>query len=307
MSKQLDRLTLLETFVRIAERGSISAAARDLDLSQPSASRQLADLEERLGAQLIRRTTHALTLTPAGQDLLADARQLLDDWDALSERHGHGRSQIKGRLKVVAPIALGQLHLADAMLRFQLVNPDVSIIWELDDEPIRFAETGCDCWIKIGAVTDESLVVRPLASVERLLVAAPSLAESWRLERIKDLELAPFIALNPFEGGHVRLNSSNGRVGNVEPKVRVATNNIFAANRAAKMGAGVAVMPKWFVEPDLNSGALVNVLSSWRAASLELSVAYLPSRHQPLRLRSFVAHISEEVRNISGLNRMAEV
>ena len=79
-----------------------------------------------------------------------------------------------------------------------------------------------------------------------------------------------------------------------------------AAYRAAKMGAGVAVMPKWFVEPDLNSGTLVNVLSSWRAASLELNVAYLPSRHQPIRLRSFVEHISEEVRKIGGLNRIEE-
>ena len=102
MTKSLDRLVLLETFVRIAERGSISAAARDLGLSQPSASRQLSELEGRLGAQLIRRTTHNLALTPAGQDLLVEARQMLEGWDALVERHGRGPDDIKGRLKIVA-------------------------------------------------------------------------------------------------------------------------------------------------------------------------------------------------------------
>ncbi|MEO0352958.1 MAG: LysR family transcriptional regulator [Cyanobacteria bacterium P01_A01_bin.15] len=82
MSKSLDRLTLLDTFVRIADAGSISAAARDLGLSQPSASRQLAELESRFKTQLMRRTTHDLSLSAAGAELLADARQLLDQWEA---------------------------------------------------------------------------------------------------------------------------------------------------------------------------------------------------------------------------------
>ena len=87
MSKSLDRLSLLQTFVRIADAGSISAAARDLGLSQPSVSRQLAELESRFKAQLMRRTTHDLSLTTAGAELLADARRLLDEWEALEEKH----------------------------------------------------------------------------------------------------------------------------------------------------------------------------------------------------------------------------
>ncbi|MEO1160302.1 MAG: LysR family transcriptional regulator, partial [Pseudomonadota bacterium] len=126
MSKPLDRITLLETFVRIAERGSISAAARDLGLSQPSVSRQLAELEQRFGAQLARRTTHELSMTPAGQDLLRDARQLIDGWHVMAERHGKGRQETRGRLKIVAPVALGQLYLADLMLQFKIAHPQVS-------------------------------------------------------------------------------------------------------------------------------------------------------------------------------------
>ncbi|MEO0887430.1 MAG: LysR family transcriptional regulator, partial [Cyanobacteria bacterium J06648_10] len=142
MSKSLDRLTLLETFIRIADAGSISAAARDLGLSQPSVSRQLAELESRFKAQLMRRTTHELSLTEAGAQLLSDARQLLDDWEALEEKHLDSGETLRGRLRVVAPVALGQLHLIDIALQFQQQHPLISLSWQLQDDDIRFAEAG---------------------------------------------------------------------------------------------------------------------------------------------------------------------
>ena len=178
MSKPLDRLTLLETFVRIADAGSISAAARDLGLSQPSASRQLAELESRLNTQLIRRTTPSMALPESGHELLADARQLIDGWESLEEKHLSDNSRIAGNLKVVAPVALGQLHLARIAWRFQQEHPGVTISWQLEDAPIRFSEVGCDCWVKIGPIPDETLVVRKLGAVERLLVASPALIDT---------------------------------------------------------------------------------------------------------------------------------
>ncbi len=292
---------MLETFVRIAERGSISAAARDLGLSQPSASRQLSELEHRFGAQLARRTTHELSLTPAGQDLMRDARQLIDGWHALAERHGQGQAQIKGRLKVVAPVALGQLHLADLMLQFQRCHPQVSIDWQLEDEPIRFAETGCDCWIKVGAVPDDNLVVRPLARVERLIVAAASLAGGHVVRSPSDIERMPFAALGPFDGAEIALKSQSGQSQQINPKVAVSTNNIFALHRAALTGAGAVVLPRWFVDDDLKTGRLVDLLPAWRAPTLTVNVAYLPGRHQPIRLKTFIDHLYEGITGLPGL------
>ena len=144
MSKSLDRLTLLETFVRIADTGSLSAAARDLGLSQPSVSRQLADLEKRLKTQLIRRNTHGLSLTETGLELLSDARQLTRAWDAVEERYLGAEEIIKGKLKVVAPVALGQSHLARFASEFQLAYPSVNLSWQLEDAAIRFTEVGCE-------------------------------------------------------------------------------------------------------------------------------------------------------------------
>ncbi|WP_299631969.1 LysR family transcriptional regulator [uncultured Roseobacter sp.] len=301
MSKTLDRLTLLETFIRIAERGSISAAASDLGLSQPSASRQLAELETRFGVQLIRRTTHSMALTAAGQALLRDAREIVSAWNSIEERHGLADGVVKGPLRVVAPVALGQLYLAETALRFQSDNPLVSLDWQLEDGVIRVAEVGCDCWIKIGPIPDDTLIVRNLGSVERLVVASPNCIGTRSLKTPSDVEKLPFIALGPFEGGRIGLSNAIGKKVELTPKVAVTTNNIFSVHRALLMDTGAAVMPRWFVEEDLESGRLVDVLPKWRAAQLNINAAFLPVRHQPKRLEAFLEAVSREVPKIPGV------
>lgn len=305
MTRSADRLTLLTTFARIAERGSISAAARDLGLSQASASRQLADLERRLGVQLIQRSTHALSLTEAGNDCLGEARALLDGWESLAERYASETSDVRGKLKIVAPVALGQRDLAEAALRFQATHPSVTITWLLDDAPIRFAEIGCDLWIKVGRVPDDSLVVRPLGSVERLVVAAPELLNGRRMKEPGDLDDLPCAALEPFEGGAIPLESRNGRRQTIRAQVALTTNNIFAAHKAACLGIGYAVMPRWFIADDLAAGRLVDVLPRWRAPALTINAAYLPARRQTKRLRLFVEHVSAAIGAMPGVRSVA--
>lgn len=300
MSKSLDRLTLLATFTRIAERGSISAAARDLGLSQASASRQLSDLEARLGANLIRRTTHSLSLTAAGQACLTDARSLLAGWEQFEESHKNPTSA-KGALTVVAPIALGQTKLAQAAVSFQTQHPNIDLSWLLDDEEIRFTETGCDLWLRVGLPKDDSLIVRPLGKIERLLVAAPTLLAGRLCERPEQACNIPCVSLTPFEGTSITLTTRSGELAIVEAQAALTTNNIFSARLAARNGVGFAVMPRWFVEEDLASGTLVDLLPDWRAPSLDLNAAYLPSKWQPTRLKLFIEHIAAAVKTIKGI------
>jgi len=305
MSKPLDTLKLLETFSRIAARGSISAAARDLNLSQASVSRQLKDLEEKFGIELVRRTTHSLTLTGAGMDLLNDARTLLDDWDAMLERHGDGADAIKGKLSVVAPIALGQMALADIAVRYQSENPDLVLDWQLEDQVIRFAERGCDCWIKVGPVPDDTLIVRPLAKVERMIVAAPELADNLAKPDMTSLETLPCVTLEPFFRDRVRLWQSTGEMAVFKPNERMNTNNVFSAHRAAKLGLGYTILPRWFVEEDLEAGRLVDILPTWRSESLTVHAAYLPARFQPRRLTLFLEHLYAGVSQIPGMEAIS--
>lgn len=302
MSKSLDRLTLLSTFLRIAERGSIGAAARDLGMAQATASRQLAELEERVGVKLIHRTTHSLALTEIGETALTEARVLLDGWDALCEGLREDIDVLSGPLKIVAPVALGQLHLAEAVLRFQADHPGVAISWLLEDDPIRFAEIGCDLWIKIGRPGDDSLVVKEIATVERLIVATTEMIGKQRYTHPSKLSELPCAALGPFDGGLISLESAGGTNYSLKADVALSTNNIFMTHRAALMGIGYAVLPRWFVESDLIEGRLVDVLPRWRAASLTITASFLPARRQSKRLQAVLAHVNTAINSIAGIN-----
>lgn len=306
MSKSLDRLALLETFVRIADAGSISAAARDLGLSQPSASRQLAELETRLKTQLMRRNTHSLSLTEAGTALLADARALLDGWEALEEKHLSREGRLAGTLKVVVPVALGQTRLGSLAWQFQQAYPEISLNWLLEDQPIRFSELGCDCWIRVGPVPDDTLVVKALGSVERLLVASAAFAERHEAgnspEAVGTLDL---LALAPFEGSTLVLHDGRGGSLNIEPPLRLQSNNIAAVKEAVANGLGMAVLPRWFVADELERNAFVDLLPNWRAPSLTIHAAYLPGRHQPRRLRVFLDYLFAEIPKIRGIDQPA--
>lgn len=296
MTKALDRLTLLETFVRIAERGTISAAARDLGVSQASASRQLSDLEQRLGVELIARTTHSLSLTKAGETCLKEARVLLADWDGFAERFADEAESLSGPLKIVVPIALGQTIALDCAIAFQKAHPGIVLDWILEDRPIRFSEMGCDLWIRIGDVPDETLIVQPISTVERLIVAAPGLLPVAAKPDPATLEDLPCLALSPFEGGQIPLRAKDGKSLDLKAGVAFSSNDIFAIRRGARSGAGYAVLPHWLVAQDLEEGTLIDVLPDWRAPSLTINAAYAPSRRQTRRLKLFLETISEALR-----------
>lgn len=294
MSKAFDRLNLLSTFVRIAESGSISAAARDLSISQPSASRHLSELESMLKTQLMRRNTHSLALTDAGKELLLDARALLADWDSLEEKHINIEKEVKGPIKVVAPVALGQLHLARIAAEFQLQHPHVNLSWQLDDQQIRFTEVGCDCWIKIGDIRDDTLIVKQIGKVKRMLVATKQWADKAGKISIDNVSQLPIISLSPFEAQTVPL--SNGtEIRTINLTSSMQTNNIFAAKEACKLGLGMAVMPLWFVREELHNSQLINILPDWAAPELPIHIAFLPNKYKPLRLKLFTEHVEHDL------------
>lgn len=283
VSTRFDRLTLLETFVRIAERQSLSKAARDLGTSQPSVSRQLAALESRLGVVLIRRTTHDVTLTPDGLALLKDARRMIWEWEAIEDRHGEDDA-LKGAIRVIAPIALGQSLFVKAAAQFMKDHPNITIDWRLRDDAIRFAEEGCDCWLKIGPVPDDTLIVRELAGVERLVVGTPECLER---HAGAELEAMPWLTLGPFEGNRIELFDQNETAQSFSVKPKMASDNIFAVYEVAMQGVGIAIMPRWFVTSDLDDGTLIDAAPELRAARLPLNLALAPSTNRPARVEQF--------------------
>ncbi|MEM7489041.1 MAG: LysR family transcriptional regulator [Pseudomonadota bacterium] len=276
-----DRLTHLATFLRVAERGSLTAAARDLSVSQPTVTRAIAALEAELGVPLFHRTTHSLALTERGHDLLPRARRLLAAWDGIAEDLAEGDA-LSGPLHVIAPIALGQTELIPVLTAFRAAHPDVPVNWQLTDAPVRLSETGADLWIRVGPVPDDTLVQREVGRVDRHVYGAPAFADV-------PLETCPWITVGPYEGRHIALQ---GRTLDVAPVLN--TNSIAVAVRAMAAGLGVAIAPDWYVRDDVAAGRIARLGPP--AASLPVHLAFAPER-RTRRLDAFMAAVTERLRD----------
>ena len=149
---------------------------------------------------------------------------------------------------------------------------------------------------------DDTLIVKPLGNVERLLVASEDFVEQHGLPNTpRAAEKLNLVALGPFEGRTIPLDGPRGTRTNIEPPLRLSSNNIVAVKEAVAMGLGMAVLPRWFIHDELKRESFVDVLPHWRAPALAIHVAYLPGRHQPRRLRAFLDYVVAQVPTIPGI------
>jgi molybdate transport repressor ModE-like protein len=290
--KTSDRFEFMRLFVRIAETGSLSAAAQSVGVSQPTASRQLRQLEQLLGVQLIRRSTHDLALTDAGNRFLEDARTMLADWETSMDTLRDEREELKGLIRVAVPVALGQTILATVASRFLVRHPAVTIDWRLIDEPGDLAAGGYDLWIRAGQVRQLGLVVRHLWRIDRTIVAAAGFPD---ITHPKALEPLPSVVLFTYVPDEVPLTGPRNRKLTLKVRPAFNTDNIYAAIVAVREGVGYGILPFWAVQDDLDSGRLVQLCRGWHPPFLMLSVAYPPSRYRPVRISAFVNHLRAEL------------
>lgn len=293
MTRTLDRFELMRLLVRIAETGSLSAAGRSLGLSQPSVSRKLRALESEVGAQLVMRTTHDLALTEAGEDFLGDARQILAGWDAAIERVGVSIQELRGTIRVAAPMGMGQTILADLAGSFARDYPGVSLDWLLVDEPRDLIAEGIDLWIRVGTVSDESLIVKQIWTIERAIVSAR--AEDVGLTHPAELKNRAAVVLGPYVGARIGLKCAGGGAFSLVPKTVIRTDNIFAAERMTVSKLGYSILPFWLVDGALEDGRLHHVCPEWSPPSLSLSIAYPQTRFRPARVRAFIDYVKTEL------------
>ncbi|NMO18944.1 LysR family transcriptional regulator [Pyxidicoccus fallax] len=286
----MDRLSLLETFVRIVEAGSLSAAAEQLGSTQPTISRRLQALERSLGVRLLNRSTRALMLTEEGQRCFARARELLGAWRAFeSDMHGEGEEP-SGTLRVVAPHALGQQHFIGAVVEYLRRHPRVSVEWLLHDEVQSLVAQGIDCVIQVGEVTDLGLVAVKLSEVERIAVAAPSLLRGRGVPREpSELGDLPWLAFRLFYRSTVTMTHlRDKRTQEFQISPRMSTDSIYAMKNAALLGLGACVISAWVVADELAQGSLVRLAPEWRAAPQPVFAAFPQAPIYPAKLRRFI-------------------
>lgn len=285
-----DRLALMETFVRIVESGSLSAAAIQLGHTQPTISRRLQALERQLGVRLIHRSTHALTLTDDGARCYERATALIADWQILeSEMRGASESPA-GLLRVFAPHVFGQKQLIAPLANFLESYPAMRVEWLLNDRIPDFVAENIDCALHVGEVHEPGVVAIPVGKVCRIVVSAPSVLGNAPIPKTPEaLARLPWLALQTFYREEAVLrHADSGDIHRVSIQPRLLTDSLHALINAALTGLGVAIVSAWVVREELASGRLLHLTPDWLAEPLPIYIVYPPARFYPARLRRFI-------------------
>lgn len=285
----VDRIELMQTFVRIVETGSLSAAAEQLKTSQPTVSRRLQTLERMLGLRLLQRSTHVMKLTEDGERCFAHAKDLLDNWKSMEADLRGTQDEPEGTLRVLVPHALGQDQLVAPMIDYLGRYPRVSVEWLLHDRRPDFIAEGIDCAIQVGEVDNPSVVAIRLFELTRIVVAAPQLVTDNRAMPAQELHTLPWLALRTFYRDEVVLASqSDGAAHRFAIRPRMSTDSLYALRNAALAGLGACIVSSWLVADDIAQGRLLHLAPGWHAPPLPVYLVYPHARIYPARMRLFL-------------------
>ena len=288
MSTTLDRLQLMQTFIRIIEAGSLSAAARQLGTTQPTVSRRLQALEQQFGQPLIQRSTHALRLTETGERALARAKAMAAEWEDFEQSLKAEPARPEGLLRVQVPHAFGQEHLIAPLVRALQDAPGLRVDWLLNDAAPNFIEQGLDCAIRVGGTAEGAVVAIPLAQVPRVLVASPALLAGRTFTEPDQLATLPWIAISTFYRQELQLERDDGVRHRLGIRPVLATDSLYATREAARLGLGAALLSGWAVRQDIAEGRLVHLLPRWRGPALPVQLLYPNPPAPTARLRYFI-------------------
>lgn len=301
MTAKLDRLQLITTFLAVAERRSLSAAARALGTTQPTVSRRLRDLEHLLNARLATRTTHRFELTAEGEELQRRAVAWADVWNEWEDALKVSAGVPKGKLTLIGPHAYGHAFLMDAVSEFRERYPQVEVELRLTDRPVDIVGQACDCWIRVGSSADQSLHVRPIGRMQRILVASREFAVRHRVKTPEDLSALPFVGLIPYVLDRLPMHTKGGTERRTVPiQTPVSTDGLLASYRAMLEGLGVAACARWLCASDLASGHVKRVLPRWELEPIAIEAVSVAGRFRPARINAFIEVLCEVMARVEG-------
>lgn len=292
----MDRIGDIGLFLRVLDLGSISAAARSLDLSVAVASQRLQRLERELGVRLLHRTTRRLHATPEGAVLAEQGRALVDDLEALGASLRQAGTGITGTLRVTTSSSFGRLYVSPLLPEFLGRHPGVSLSVNLSDHVLDLVSAGFDLAIRIGALDDSALVARRLANNRRLLCASPDYVRRRGMPRTpQDLARHDCLLLVGSQGRQDVWRLGDGAGGEIAVRVRgrIEANTGELLSDAALAGFGIALHSSWHVCADLQAGRLVQVLPDYPLADTGIYAVMPQRRLVPPRVRAFVDFLAE--------------
>lgn len=303
----MDTLTGMDLFVRAVDTGSFSETARAMNLTPSAVSKQIARLEDRLGARLFNRTTRRLAPTEEGRAYYERCRQILADIEEAEAAVSQLNATPRGVLRVNMPLVFGRRHVVPAFGEFLRQFPDVHLDVTMTDQFVDPIAEGVDMLIRVGELKDSSLIARKLAGARRVVAAAPSYwAERGKPQQPSDLTSHNCLTYTYLASGNDwRMTGADGKEQVVAVSGNLAANNGEALLEAALDGLGIVLLPTWMCGPELQSGALEEVLSDYTLPEPSVHAIYPPGRHLSAKVRAFVDFLVDRFKQQPWDNRPA--
>lgn len=294
----MDRLLAMQTFVRVVETGSFSAVARELNTTQSTVSKQVAALEQHLGARLLNRSTRALSLTDDGTRYFEEARRLVAEVAEAEGRLRQGEQQLNGWLRVASSVGFGLRVLMPHVRSFLAAHPEVRIDLKLHDGFVDLVEQGIDVAVRIGQLADSSLVARRIGSTRRVALASPEYLATLPAGRTtpirpEDLRAHPCIVYTELSTrNRWEFKGPDGATVTVPVAGPLQTDSSEVVRAAVLAGLGISYSPCWLFKDDLAAGEVVTLLPGWQAPPAPIHLVSPPQRHQAAKVRAFSEHLA---------------
>lgn len=290
MLRNMDRLRLMETFVRVVETGNFSAVARQSNTTQSAISKQVQALESDVGVLLLVRSTRSHALTEAGRLYYQRCRQVLDALEEARIEVHRAEHEVSGLLRVAAPVAFGRIHIVPRLAAFYERYPKMRIDLQLDDSFVDLVAAGIDVTFRVGELKDSRLIARRIGSVARAVIVSADYLERNGTPRNPDdlinhncLLYTGIDNFNEWTFYGAKDKAITVRVGS-----NFQSNSSEAIRQGVMEGLGMCYSPTWIYGRDLREGTVQTVLNDYKPSTLPLNVVYQPERRPSIKINSFV-------------------
>ncbi|QNX32503.1 LysR family transcriptional regulator [Acinetobacter seifertii] len=293
-------LSAISIFVTVVEAGSFVKAAEQLHLTRSAISKNIARLEEQLGVVLFKRTTRSLSMTDEGALFYEHSCRALSEIQNAAALLDQGKINATGRLRMSVPVLFGQVFAAPLMVKFAQQHTDLQLEISFNDRTVDLVEEGFDLCIRIGTLPDTTqLVAKPIGEHRMLLCASPNYLnenEAVPLEHIEDLDNHTTIADPHF--GQIKkwqLQKENSEPLFIKPKAKILLNDLQAIKNAALAGAGIAWLPDWLIQNELQDGKLVQVLETMSSIAFPIHLVWPTLPFMPLKTRLAIDYLAQHL------------
>lgn len=291
----MNKFADLEALVAVVESGSFSAAGERLGVAKSVVSRRISQLEKRLDSRLLIRTTRRLSLTEAGRHFYQRAVQILADIDDAEQSVASEMAELRGAIKLAAPLSFGLSHLSNAITDFLNEHPAIELNLDLNDRNINLVEEGFDMAVRIGEMADSNLVARRIGVSRSVSCASKAYLEQYGTPTHPD-QLNQHIGLqysNVSYKQQWQYQTKEGRIIQGQPQIRIRANNGESLAEAAVAGLGITSGPTFILSRYIKEGQLIPILTEYNRVSLGIHAVYPSGRLLPARIRVFSDYLAE--------------